>query len=138
MCDPITIGIGVASAAVGGTIAASKAKRGQAAPVQADPEAERMKAEAEAAASANRKLAADQRRRREQQSLIARGAPQPSLGDEQASGDGVMTKPSAIGLMRRFGKGYTSPRESLISRGASGAGTGAAVGGFRGTASAPL
>ncbi len=76
MCDPVSVVVGLGTAAV-----ASKASKR---PSGGDPEKERQRAEAEAAASANRQLAADQRRRREQQSLVARGGPQPSLGDEEA------------------------------------------------------
>lgn len=45
------------------------------------PDVERARAEAEATQRVNAQLAADQRRRRGQESLIARGAPQPTFGD---------------------------------------------------------
>jgi hypothetical protein len=125
MCDPVSIGIGVLGGAVTSKALAPKAQRTAAA---ADPEAERMKAEADAAATANRKLAADQQRRRGQQSLVARGAP--SLGDEQNTGEGVINTGSAAAPVRFGGSrdsgsfirpraqfSTTQPQPSLMSRG---------------------
>lgn len=91
-----------------------------------------MKAEADAAAAANRKLAADKARRREQQSLIARGAP--SLGDEQNTGQGVINTGSALNggqaAVMRFARSRSAAASgSLISRGGptgGGGGTGRA------------
>lgn len=122
MCDPVSLVVGAVGATVVGKAMAPKAPRAAAAP---DPEAERMKAEADAAGAANRKLAADKMRRREQQSLVARGAP--SLGDEQNTGQGVINTNSAEGLnagsaavSRRFKQpSYsTTSQGSLMSRGA--------------------
>lgn len=120
MCDPVSIGIGLVGGAVASKALAPKAPR--AAPA-ADPEAERMKAEADAAAAANRRLAADKARRREQGSLIARGAP--SLGDEQNTGEGAiksMGNPLNAGSGAVFrgslNRRTASASTSLLSRGA--------------------
>lgn len=77
MCDAKTLTFGL----LGG-----RSQSVPAAPKLPDPAAERAKAEAAAAQSANAQLAADQRRRREQSSLIARGAPAPTFGDTGAAG----------------------------------------------------
>lgn len=82
-----------------------------------------MKAEADAAAAANRKLAADKMRRREQQSLVARGAP--SLGDEQNTGQGVINTGSAMNPRNLIGRiRYQNQGSSLVSRGAPGGSSG--------------
>lgn len=78
MCDAKTLTFGL----LGGRSQSAT----PAAPKLPNPEAERAKAEASAAQSANAQLAADQRRRREQSSLIARGAPSPTFGDTGAAG----------------------------------------------------
>jgi hypothetical protein len=82
MCDPVSMAVGAV-----GDLFGSK-QRSAAAP--ADPAAERAAAEAEATTAANRKLAAAQARRREQSSLMARGAPQPTLGDVPSAEDGLL------------------------------------------------
>jgi hypothetical protein len=115
MCDPVTLLV-AGGAALGGTaFAMNKAARGSAA--AADPEAERLKAEADAASAANRRLAADKLRRREQQSLIARGAPAPSLGDDEtlAGGTDLLTSRPLSSSRRNAGSAV-----SLISRGSVG------------------
>lgn len=76
-----------------------------------------MKAEAEAATSANLRLAATQRRRREQSSLMARGGSQPTLGEEAATGDSTLNRTTALRsnlspAMRE------APSVSLMARGA--------------------
>lgn len=90
MCDPISLTLGaVAGATVYQTTQARKSAKEAAAIQQAaqtDPAAERAKAEAEAAQRANAQLADAKRRRREQGSLLSKGAasaaaPQFTLGD---------------------------------------------------------
>lgn len=94
MCDPVTaiagaLGVSTTTAAVGvgvvGGLVASKALSHNSSAASAasnpDPATERAKVEADAAQKANAQLAADNRRRREQGSLLAKGAPQPTLGD---------------------------------------------------------
>lgn len=121
MCDPVSL---IAGAAIGGVAAKALTPKAPRAAAAADPEAERMKAEADAAAAANRKLAADKLRRREQQSLIARGAP--SLGDEQNTGQGVINRAEGINagstavMGRLRSRGSTTAPQSLVSRGAPG------------------
>lgn len=80
MCDPISVAVGAIGGLVASKALAPKTPTSSVVP-QADPAAERAAAEAEAQQSANRRLAEDQRRRRQQGSLIAQGAPQPTLGD---------------------------------------------------------
>ena len=108
MCDPISLALtsGVKKAFSSG---------GGGAPAAADPEVERMKAEAEAATSANRKLAFTQARRREQQSLIARGAPEPTLGDPAATS----TASDVMGTVGNFFKRARNMEPTLVSRGSS-------------------
>lgn len=121
MCDPVSLVVG---AVAGAAYSGAKAKKGSGGGVAYNSEEERLKAEADAASSANRKLAADQRRRREQQSLVSRGAPQPSLGDEQSDADGLFRPlAGAVGLRRSQARAVSS----LISRG--GAPRGSAPGG---------
>lgn len=110
MCDPVSMVVG----AVGGMVA-SKAlapkQKAQAATSEAaaDPAAERAAAEAQAQQTANRRLAEDQRRRREQQSLLAKGAPQPSFGDATAGAD-------PINPMGTSNRSTTARSGSLMSR----------------------
>lgn len=127
MCDPVSMIVGAVGGAVASKALAPKAPR--AAAPAADPEVERMKAEADAAAAANRKLAVDKLRRREQQSLVSRGAP--TLGDDQTRGDNIINTGSAVVNRRfaqaaRYGAGAAS---SLMSRGSPGAGAGGGGGG---------
>lgn len=120
MCDPISLTLGaVAGATVYQTTQARKSAK-EAAAIQAaaqtDPAAERAKAEAEAAQRANAALADSNRRRREQGSLLSKGAsaaPQFTLGDAQLtpgqsplSVDGGTTNRSTV-----------AARTSLMSRG---------------------
>lgn len=121
MCNPVSLIVG----ALGG-MAVSKAmapKQQAAAPAQAasDPAAERAAAEAQAQQTANRKLAEDQRRRREQQSLLAKGAPQPSLGDATAGAD-------AMNPMGATTRSSVARAGSLIARGAATGATTAGIG----------
>ena len=115
MCDPVSMLIGAASATVATKVLAPKSSGGSA-PAAADASAERAKAEAEAAASANQKLAADQRRRREQQSLVARGAP--SLGDQVATNDSPLSAVRRIAGSLRRPDGFKPDIVSLMGRGA--------------------
>lgn len=114
MCDPVSIGYAVV--AVGTVVAAddSSRKAKHAAEDQARAaQGERAAQQAQAIQSANAKLAADNRRRREQKSLLARGSPQPTMGDE--SGDGNLIAPGR-GLMSRSLNSVIT--QSMLSRGA--------------------
>lgn len=113
MCDPVSMVLGAVGATVGGKLLGG----GGGAQSTGNAEAERMQAEADAATSANRKLAMDQKRRREQQSLIAQGAP--AVGDQPGTGDSPLT--TAQKVMRRPGSvfsGAPDVSQSLIARGA--------------------
>lgn len=118
MCDPISLA--VTAVAAGSVYQASQARKSakEAASIQAaaqtDPAAERAKAEAEAAQRANAALADANRRRRDQQSLLAKGAPTPqfSFGDQTTGPSNVL---DSNGLTTR---GTTSRQASLMSRGA--------------------
>lgn len=121
MCDPVSLVVG----AVGGLLGAkalSPRQQGQTAASLSDPAAENAQAEAEAAQRANARLATDQRRRREQGSLLARGAPQATFGDG-TSGSVVDGSPLSAGTagVTRSTAGRSS---SLIARGAAVAGGG--------------
>lgn len=113
MCDPVSLAVG----AVAGTVATSALtpKRAKVAAMP-DPAEERAAAEAEAQQRANAQLAADQRRRREQQNLLARGAPQQptvTFGDSGQAPNGI--GPTAGTSTRST----TARQSSLLSRGAS-------------------
>lgn len=110
MCDPVSMVVG----AVGGMVASSAMSRPKS-PSYADPTAERMKAEAEATASANAKLRQTQLRRREQQSLIAKGAP--SLGDESSSGESPLASP---GRQMLAPSPFRTTPDVLMTRGSAG------------------
>lgn len=132
MCDPVSITVGL----VGGAMvseqrnsrkAANAAAAAQAA-AQPDPAAERARAEAEAAQRANAKLAADQRRRREQGSLLAKGAPAAptfSLGDADGEAQSPIG-PAGSSFAARAGRALLTSRSSvaqqssLMGRGAPG------------------
>lgn len=85
-----------------------------------DPAVERARAEAEAAQRVNAKLAADQRRRREQGSLLAKGAPAPtfSLGDTEGDPQSPIESPGSLGLRKPTSRSTTAQQASLITRGA--------------------
>lgn len=117
MCDPVSLGIGLVGGMVASKVLAPKSSAPAAAPA-ADPAAERAAAEAEAQQRANHQLAEDNKRRRGQQSLIAKGAPQPKLYDE-TTGDGV----SPIGGASSRPTTAGNTRASLISLGAAPAAT---------------
>jgi hypothetical protein len=126
MCDPVSLTVGQ----VGGAMvseqrnsrkAANAAASAQAA-AQPDPAEERARAEAEAAQRVNSQLAADGRRRREQGSLMARGAPPaPSFGLGDAEGD-AQSPLGAPGSAGRLTSRSTVARQSasLMSRGSPG------------------
>lgn len=114
MCDPVSMLVGAVAGSVGGKLLGGGGGGGSSA---GNVEAERMKAEADAATSANQRLAMDQKRRREQQSLIAQGAP--TVGDQAGTGDSPLTVAQKI--MRRPGGAFNSApdiSQSLIARGA--------------------
>lgn len=133
MCNPVAY---VAGGLLGGLVASKamgpKVESPQTTATQVDPAAERAAAEAEAANRANIQLAADQRRRREQGSLMSRGAPTFGLGDA-ADGTGL----SPIGpSVKPVTRNTTAQRASLMSRGAPAAGGGTTFSGGGGGGSA--
>lgn len=95
-------------------------------PVPLTPAEERANAEAEAAQRVNARLAADQRRRRGQGSLLATGAPSFTMGDSGSDGA------SPLGAGGAFTTRSTTAKRaaSMISQGAASAGSG--YGGYRG------
>lgn len=111
MCDPVSLVLGAAGTMVTKKILSPKKQAQGAAEAESGPAAERAAAEAEAQQTANRRLAEDQRRRREQQSLLAKGAPQPSFGDATAGAD-------PINPMGTSNRSTTARAGSLMSRGA--------------------
>jgi hypothetical protein len=136
VCDPVSMLVGAVGATVVGRAIAPK-QQSAAAPAQPDPAEERAKAEAEAAQRANAQLAMDQRRRREQGSLLAKGGMvQPSfpMGDEGSGSSPLSTSG------RLASRTTTARAASLISRGASGGGGGfgGGTGGGRTTAGMSL
>lgn len=120
MCDPVSMLVG----AVGGMAVSSAMAPSAPRVAKADPEKERAEAEAKAAQLANAKLAEDQKRRRAQGSLLARGggaqATGPSLGDADISLDSPL---SAVASTARRGAAMISSRSStaqnssMLSRG---------------------
>lgn len=119
MCDPISLTLGaVAGATVYQTTQARKSAKEAAAIQQAaqpDPAAERAKAEAEAAQRANAALADSNRRRREQGSLLSKGAsaaPQFTLGDAQ-----LTPGQSPLSVDGGTSRSTVAQRTSLMSRG---------------------
>jgi len=127
MCDPISVGIGL----VGGMVA-SKALAPKSAPAAAaavpttSPAEDQAKAEGEAAQKANAQLAADNRRRREQQSLMLKGAPAPATNfGDSTTADGI----SPLGGIARGGMNRSVVAQrtaSLMSAGAAAPATGGA------------
>lgn len=115
MCDPVSLIVGVVGGAVASKAMAPKSAPAAATATAVDPAVERAQAEAEAAQKANARLANDQRRRREQGSLVSRGAPTYTLGDspDAANPGSPITGPSA-GLTTRS---TVAKRGSLISQG---------------------
>lgn len=127
MCDPVTAAVSV----VGG-LAAKKLMTPSAMPAaasaaaQADPAQEQAAVEARAAQAANAKLANDQKRRREQASLLSRGAQAattttgPTLGDV-AGASGVSSPLSGqAGTTNRTTAARAT--QSLLARGAAASG----------------
>lgn len=119
MCDPISLTLtAVAATSVYQTSQARKSAKEAAAAqaaAQGDPAAERAKAEAEAAQRANAQLADNNRRRREQGSLMSKGAPAPqfSMGDSTTDPGSTL---STGGTMNRGMLGRVT--QSIMSRGA--------------------
>lgn len=115
MCDPVSIGVGLLGTYVVAESQDNARKARNAANDQARAaEAERAAAEASAIQSANAKLAQDNRRRREQKSLLAQGAPQPTMGDT-ATEDVPILSPGRSFMTRSTSATRTA---SLMSRGA--------------------
>lgn len=130
MCSPLALAV---TAFAGSTIyqadrarkSANQAADAQRA-AQGDPAAERAKAEAEAAQRANAQLAENNRRRREQGSLLSKGAPtSPSFSFGDAGTDPSANTLSATGATTR---NTVARQASLMSQGAP-AGFGAAPSG---------
>lgn len=112
MCDPVSLAVGAVAGTVATKAIAPKPPKVAAMP---DPAEERASAEADAQQRANAQLAADQRRRREQQSLLARGAPQQptvSFGESGTSSTGI--GPTSGTTTRST----TGRQASLLARGA--------------------
>jgi hypothetical protein len=125
MCDPISLTLGaVAGATVYQTTQARKSAK-EAAAIQAaaqvDPAAERAKAEAEAAQRANAALAESNRRRREQGSLLSKGAPAATTATQFTLGDTTTQMPgqSPLSIDGATSRSTVAQRASLLSRGAS-------------------
>lgn len=141
MCDPMTAVM--ALTAVATAYSARQAKQANRESIaaqqqaQGDPAAERARAEAEAAQRANAQLAETNRRRREQGSLLAKGAPSApkfTLGDSQ-----LQPGQSPLGgIGGRVVRAVAGSRSTLISRGAPAAGAGAGAGGGRDVSSMAL
>lgn len=113
MCGPW--GYAIAALASVAVSADSSRKARHAAEDQARAaESERKAADVNAVNSANAKLAADNRRRREQKSLLAQGAPQPTMGDT-ATEDAPLISPSRTLMSRSTSAARTT---SLLARGA--------------------
>lgn len=112
MCDPVSMLVGAVAGSVGGKLLGGGGGGGSS---TGNAEAERMKAEADAATSANQRLAMDQKRRREQQSLIARGAPG-GVGEQPGTGDSPLSTVMRQGRSRF--RDAPDISQSLIARGA--------------------
>ncbi len=123
MCDPVSVGIGIVGGAIASKVLAPKTSTASTVPTT-DPAAERAAAEAEAQQSANRKLAEDQRRRRGQSSLLAQGAPSPTLGD--TTSDPNSAQSPLGGPVFKGSKLTAALRSTLMSTGAVPAAAGAA------------
>lgn len=122
MCDPLSFGLSLGAVAATSVYQTSQARKSAKDALatqreaQGDPEAERAKAEAEAAQRANAQLADTNRRRREQNSLMSKGAPvapQFSMGDSTTD-PGANTL-STTGATTRS---TTARKASLMSKGA--------------------
>ena len=117
MCDPISVGIGLVGGMVASKALAPKSAPAAAAPTTS-PAEDQAKAEGEAAQRANAQLAADNRRRREQQSLMLKGAPAPATNfGDSATADGI----SPLGGIARGGMNRSVVAQrtaSLMSAGA--------------------
>lgn len=130
MCDAKTLitGVGLGGMLFGGRKPPAPKK-------QPDPGQERARAEAEAAQRANAQLAMDQRRRRGQSSLMARGAPsspQPTFGD---GGDGELGLNPITTTARVTRSAVARQASSLMARGAPAVYGAGGAGGGRGTRS---
>ncbi len=118
MCDPISLIVG----AVGGLAVSSLVapqQSGSSVAQLPDPAEERAKAEAEAAQKANAKLASDSRRRREQGSLLAKGAP-PTFSFGDATTDAGTSPITSIQPVTRR---TTARKASLMSQGSTAGGS---------------
>lgn len=127
MCDPVSLAVGAVAGAAGSALMAPKGASG---PKQPNAEQERAKAEATAAQTANAKLASDQRRRREQASLLSKGAgsPSPTFGDPASTTDGGTGTGPLSGRTSRSTVAKQS--SSLMARGAPMVYGGTSRGGF--------
>lgn len=113
MCDPVSIGLTLVAGAAVNQAEQSRKSASQAATQQretiAAAEGERGRVEAEAAQSANARLAETQRRRRTQQSLMASGAPAASVAASPLSSAEPVTRST------------TATQANMLQRGAPGA-----------------
>lgn len=133
MCDPVSLVVGVVGGALASKAMAPKSAPAAATAAAVDPAVDRAQAEAEAAQKANSRMANDQRRRREQGSLVSRGAPTPTLGD---TGDASNPGSPISGPQSMTTRSTTAKRASLISQGSpvmggGGMGGGGSRGGMR-------
>jgi hypothetical protein len=102
MCDPVSVVTGFVGGQVLNTLL--KPSGGGIRMGATDPATERANAEAKASQDANLRLAATQKRRREQAGLLARGAPavdQPSALDTPLSADGAKARKPPNPLLQR-------------------------------------
>ncbi len=128
MCDPVSLTVGLVGGAMVAEQRSSRKAASAAATVQAeaqpDPAEERAKAEAAAAQRVNAQLAQTNRRRREQGSLLAKGAPAAptfALGDAVGSeGMSPIGAPGSFGLRKPTSRSTVAQQASLMSRGAPG------------------
>jgi hypothetical protein len=125
MCDPVTVGLTVLGGAVAGKAMAPKSgPAASSAAAQPDPAAEQAAVEARAAQAANAKLANDQKRRREQASLLSRGAQAtttgPTFGDTAGASDVTSPLSGMAGTTNRTTAARAT--QSLLARGAAATG----------------
>jgi hypothetical protein len=128
MCEPVSIIAGI-TAVAGGVAAADTARKARHAAEDAlrGSESDAAEAQSRASQSANAKVAADNRRRREQKSLLATGAPgapQPTFGDEATTSvDAPFLSNARTLLSRSTRSGAARPTSSLLASGGGGRAT---------------
>lgn len=130
MCDPVTAAVSLVGGLAAKKLMTPSSTPGAAsAASQPDPAAERAAVEAKAAQAANTKLANDQKRRREQASLLSRGAQPtttgPMLGDTVGASGVTSPLSGRTGATNRSTAGRAT--QSLLARGAASSGVPAAA-----------